>query len=87
MAFVYILKSNSKQRYYVGSTVNLARRLAEHQAGKVLSTKGLLPLVLVFKQSYVTFAEARTIEQRLKRFKRKDFIEKIIEDGQIKTRL
>ena len=86
MAFVYILKSDSKQRYYIGSTINLNRRLEERQRGKVLYTKSLLPVELVFKQECLTFSEARTLERRLKDFKRKDFIEKIIRDGQIKMR-
>ena len=86
MAFVYILKSGLKERYYIGSTIDLDRRLKEYQRGKVLYTKSLLPVELVFKQECATFSEARVFEKRLKEFKRRDFIEKIIKDGHIKMR-
>ena len=39
MAWVYILRG-SCGRYYIGSTENLDRRLAEHRRGKVHSTVG-----------------------------------------------
>jgi predicted GIY-YIG superfamily endonuclease len=38
MAWVYILRG-SCGRYYIGSTANLDRRLAEHRRGKVHSTR------------------------------------------------
>ena len=87
MAYVYILKSDSKQRYYIGCTGSLLRRLNEHRHGKVSSTKSLLPVKLVFQQHCLTFSEARTLESRLKRFKRKDFLEKIIKEGKVKSSL
>jgi len=39
---------------------------------------------LVLSQEYATLLEARKIENRLKKLKRKDYIEKIIIDGYIK---
>ena len=84
MAFVYILKSFTSGRYYIGSTINLKRRLEEHEKGKVVYTKPQLPVILVFKQECLTYKEARFLENRLKKFKRKDFLEKIIRDGNIK---
>ena len=39
---------------------------------------------LVFAQKYETLAQARTVERKLKRLKRKDYIEKIICDKYIK---
>jgi hypothetical protein len=43
-------------------------------------------LALAFSQEYQTLREARKIERKLKRLKRKDYIEKIIKDGYIKIK-
>lgn len=83
MSWVYILKSLKDGRYYVGSTTDLARRFAEHSRGDVRSTKAFLPFQLVFKQEFSTYAQARRLELRLKKYKRRDFLEKIIRDGEI----
>ncbi|MEP7219741.1 MAG: GIY-YIG nuclease family protein [Bacteroidota bacterium] len=52
MNFVYILQSQKNNQYYIGSTANLLRRIAEHNSGKTKSLKYLLPVVLVFKQEF-----------------------------------
>ena len=43
-------------------------------------------LNLVFSQKFDTLLEARKVELKLKKLKRKDYIEKIIDDGFIKLR-
>jgi len=43
-------------------------------------------LELVFSQMFDTLEEARKIELRLKKLKRKDYIEKIVKDGYIKIK-
>lgn len=80
MYFVYILQSIKNGKYYVGSTENLLRRLSQHNLGNVKFTKGLKPLELVFSQEYSTKKEARKIEHRIKKLKRRDYLEKIIKD-------
>ncbi|MBI2251977.1 MAG: GIY-YIG nuclease family protein [Armatimonadetes bacterium] len=52
MCIVYILKSISSGKYYIGSTADLNRRLNEHQEGRVISTRNLRPLELVFYQKF-----------------------------------
>ncbi len=83
--YVYILKS-SDQRFYIGSTNNLERRLRQHHSGHTHSTKRMSDLTLVFNQQYDSLPEAREIELKLKKLKRHDYIEKIIQDGFIKMR-
>ncbi len=87
MACVYILQSEKTEAFYVGSTSEIKRRFREHQQGKVPSTKGMLPVKLLLHQQYPTLSLARRIESKLKRFKRRDFLIKIIEAGEIKMRL
>ena len=86
MAYVYILQSKRNQRFYIGSTNDLARRLKEHNTGKHHMSKRLQPLKLIFQQEYQDIADARKIEMKLKKLKRKDYILKIIQDGKIRMR-
>lgn len=84
MAWVYILQSEKNKRYYIGSTNDLSRRICQHQEGLVSSTKNIRPLVLAFSQEIQELSKARSIEYRLKKFKSRIIIEKIIKDGIIK---
>lgn len=83
MPFVYILK-NKQGKFYVGSTIDLTSRLKHHQGGYTPSTRRLGKMDLVFSQEYSSITEARKVEARLKSLKRKDYLEKIIQDGFIK---
>ena len=84
MPCVYILRSQKSGKYYIGSTENLERRLKEHYRGKVYTTKRMLPVELVFKQEYSSIKFAENIERKLKDFKSRMIIEKIIQEGKIK---
>jgi len=42
---------------------------------------------LVLKKEYETLGEARKIERKIKKLKRKDYVEKIIKDGDIKLKV
>ena len=86
MAFVYILKSLKNNRYYIGSTINLANRLKEHNSGQSKYTKYNLPFKLVFNKKYETISEARKIESILKSYKSKKIIDKIVKEQTIKLR-
>ena len=46
--YVYVLLSKKDNKFYIGYTCNLKKRLLEHNQGKVLSTKYRLPLILVY---------------------------------------
>lgn len=87
MAYVYILESLRDGRYYIGSTTDIEQRLAHHQKGLTPSTKRFGGLKLVLHQKYDSLSEARKVEKKLKNYKRKDFIAKIIRDGVIKIRI
>ena len=77
---VYILESQKNHRYYVGSTDNLERRIREHNIGKVSSTKNTRPWVLKVFIECDSLTEARSNEYRLKKYKRKDILDKVIKD-------
>jgi len=84
--FVYIIQSVKNGIYYIGSSINPTSRLAEHNQGKVKATKGKGPWILKFTQRYPIVRIARQIEYKLKRLKRRDYIEKIIKDGYVKLK-
>lgn len=64
----------------------MIKRLRHHKGGFTPSTKRFGELDLIFSQEYPSLKEARIIERKLKKLKRKDYIEKIIKDGFIKMR-
>lgn len=83
---VYILQSLVNERYYIGSTDNLDRRFKEHNDGKSNYTKLTRPFKLVFNQEYPTLEQARRIEYKLKKLKRRDIIEKIVANKSIRLK-
>jgi len=83
-AYVYILK-DERGKFYIGSTPDVEKRLKQHLAGYTQTTRNMKNPELVLKQEVPTFLIARKIEARLKRLKRKDYIEKIVADGYIKV--
>jgi putative endonuclease len=44
---------------YIGSSGDLETRIKAHNSGKVRSTKGRRPLILVYYESFLTKTEAR----------------------------
>ncbi|MDP3954260.1 MAG: GIY-YIG nuclease family protein [bacterium] len=66
MYYVYIIKSKKDGDFYLGSTNDLKRRFAEHNSGKVFSTKHRKPFDLVYYEAYKAEKDARNREQNLK---------------------
>lgn len=84
-AFVYILKDENN-KFYIGSTDNLRRRMRQHYSGHTQTSNRMNNPVLVLSQEYENLKIAREIERRIKKLKRKDYIEKMVADGYIKIR-
>ncbi len=68
---VYILQC-ADMTYYVGCTNNLEKRVREHNSSKngAHYTKIRRPVILLYKEEYVTLLEARGREAALKRLRR-----------------
>jgi len=63
--YVYILKC-ANGKFYTGSTVDLARRFHQHQAGEGANyTRKHRPVVLVYQQEYPTIGEAFRREKQI----------------------
>jgi putative endonuclease len=78
--FTYIIKSKIKDRYYIGSTDNLNRRLTMHNEGNTISTKPYIPWQLVYYEKFAVKSEALKREKHLKKMKSKKYIEWLIQN-------
>ncbi len=66
MYYMYILKSSKRNWFYVGSTSDLKRRFGEHNNGESRSTKGYIPLDLVYYEAYCNYKIAKQREYYIK---------------------
>jgi putative endonuclease len=69
MNVTYILQSESSGKFYIGSTSDLDRRLAEHLRGHSLSTRHRGPWKLVHTEHFGSLLEARRRELQIKGWK------------------
>ena len=74
---VYILKSLTYNRYYIGHSANIEKRLGEHNLGKVHSTKAYKPWKIIYFEVKSDKKEAYKREMQIKSFKHGDAFEKI----------
>lgn len=72
--YVYILKSISSGKLYIGQTNNFERRFQEHLRGKHPSTRNRGPWEVVFVIPRNSRSEAVLLERKLKKMKRPDRI-------------
>jgi len=66
MYYTYVLYSENHNRFYIGMSTDVEKRLSEHNSGKTKSTKGYRPWVVLFIDEFETRAEAREREVYLK---------------------
>jgi putative endonuclease len=76
---VYILQSQSTQRFYIGCADNPSARLVEHQRGQTKSTRNRGPWSLVHQETFETLSQARTRERQLKSWKSHRSIQELID--------
>ena len=81
MFYIYILYSKRLDKFYVGSTNNIERRLEDHNRGKTAFTKQGMPWKIKYSETFNIRAEAVHREQYIKKQKSRIFIEKLIHNG------
>jgi len=82
MYSVYILKSQTTRRFYVGSTEDVSRRLREHNGDLPSLGRSTLtgrPWTVVFSVRYGSRSQAMGAERFIKRMKSRKWIENLIE--------
>lgn len=84
--YLYILQSLKNNSYYIGNSTNLINRIKQHNAGKVKSTCNKRPYKLVFNQEFDNLLSAHKAELIIKKWKRKDYIKKVIINKHFKTK-
>ena len=76
MFFVYVLRSCVNGNFYLGMTIDIQKRICQHNNGANRSTKAHRPWELFFTEEYQTRIEAREREVYLKSGIGKEFIKK-----------
>ena len=70
MAYMYILLCSNRS-YYVGSTIDLEKRIEEHQNGNGANhTKKHLPVELVYFEEYNRISDAFKREKQVQKWRR-----------------
>ncbi len=73
--FAYILFSESTDKYYVGSTQDIHKRLDRHNKKQMIATKAGVPWTIVWFEIFYTRAEAYSKEMDIKKKKSRKYIE------------
>ncbi|MAY22338.1 MAG: excinuclease ABC subunit C [Flavobacteriaceae bacterium] len=76
--FVYILFSKALNKYYVGATSDVSRRLEEHLWSHNGFTSKAKDWVLVYKERFEKKEEAYARERQIKKWKSRAMIEKLV---------
>ena len=67
--FVYILQSLKDNKYYIGYTTDVYKRLEFHNSGKQRSTKSRIPFKVVHVEEFKVKSEALKREKQIKSYK------------------
>jgi putative endonuclease len=78
---VYILYSEIKNRYYIGSTSDLSERVRRHNTNHKGYTGGLGDWKLAYSESYPDKTSALQREKQIKAWKSRERIKKLIKNA------
>jgi putative endonuclease len=88
--YTYILQSESSGQFYIGSTEDLERRVAQHNAPQYTGSKTTKrfhgPWKLVYAESFPSRSQAVVRERQLKAWKSKKAIARLIKDQLAESR-
>lgn len=79
--YTYVLISQKDMEFYTDVTDNLNKRLEQHNAGLVLSTKHRLPLELIYFEACLNKDDAYRRERYLKTGMGKRFLKNRLKGG------
>jgi putative endonuclease len=80
MYYVYVLFNAENEKIYIGQTINLDKRLTEHnnKLGNHFTAKFDGKWILIYKEELNSRTEAIKREKQLKSFKGREFVKKHI---------
>ncbi len=86
MHFCYIIYSQILDKFYIGSTSNVEGRLQRHNSSNTGFTSSGKPWELKYFEAFKTKTEALKREAQLKKWKNKNVLEELIQNGNSATR-
>ncbi len=69
MYTVYILESIKFSRFYIGCSIDVQKRLREHNSGLTKSTKAFVPWKIVYTEKFENKSQAFLREKEIKSYK------------------
>jgi len=66
MFYVYVLFSKNYKRNYTGMSINVEKRLHQHNLKQNIATKAYTPWQIIYTEGFKTRVEARKKEKYLK---------------------
>jgi len=78
MYYLYILLSLIDRKFYIGFTVDLEKRLKEHDAGKTTSTRSRRPFKLIYYEAHLSKEDAMRREHYFKTTKGKSTLRQML---------
>ncbi|OGX05459.1 MAG: hypothetical protein A3G87_09620 [Omnitrophica bacterium RIFCSPLOWO2_12_FULL_50_11] len=84
MYYTYVLWTQAEERFYIGYTADLKRRLAEHRRNKVYTTQRYQQIQLIFYEAFLSQADAKRRENYFKSSKGKKALRMMLRES-IKT--
>ena len=79
MPFTYVLFSKKINKFYIGASSDLNRRLTEHNSGKSKFTSLGMPWEIVYTEEFPTLIEAKKRELQIKKRKSRTYILSLID--------
>jgi len=90
MYYTYILQSESSGQFYIGSTEDLERRVAQHNALQYTGSKTTKrfqgPWKLVHAEPFPSRSQAVVRERQIKAWKSRKAIARLIKDQSVESR-
>ncbi|MFC1223810.1 GIY-YIG nuclease family protein [Pedobacter sp. BG31] len=82
MFYAYILYSKTRNKYYIGSTINLTERLKKHNTNHAGFTCHTGDWCIVWFEAFDNLRDARLKERQIKNWKSRIMIEKLISSAE-----
>ncbi len=87
MFYVYVLKSLKDEKFYIGFTKDVKRRINDHNSGKVLSTQIRKPLKLIYYEAHLSQKDALRRETYFKTTKGKTTLRQMLREALVSENL
>ncbi|TES90931.1 MAG: GIY-YIG nuclease family protein [Candidatus Cloacimonadota bacterium] len=79
--YVYVLFSLKDNKFYIGFTNDIKRRMREHNQGKNPSTSYRLPLELIYYEAHLNKEDVRRRERYFKTTKGKTTLRQLLRES------